>query len=77
MARPLRVEMAGGHYHVICRGIERRRVFCDEADHQKFVKSLGEVATVFRSRVHAWVLMGNHFHLLLQGNWDIMKRGTP
>ena len=66
MARPLRVEMAGGHYHVICRGIERRKVFCEEADHQKFVKILGDVATVFRWRVHAWVLMGNHFHLLLQ-----------
>ena len=66
MARPLRVEMAGGHYHVICRGIERRKVFCDQADHQKFFKILGEVATVFGWRVHAWVLMGNHFHLLLQ-----------
>ncbi len=66
MARPLRVEMAGGHYHVICRGIERRTVFRDLADHQKFVAVLGEVATVFGWRVHAWVLMGNHFHLLLQ-----------
>ena len=66
MARPLRVEMAGGHYHIICRGIERRTVFRDQADHQKFIEILGRVATVFGWRVHAWVLMGNHFHLLLQ-----------
>lgn len=60
------MEVAGGHYNVICRGIDRPQVFCDLADHQKFVQVLGEVATFFGWRVHAWVLMGNRFHLLLQ-----------
>ena len=46
MVRPLRVELAGGHYHVICRGIERRTVFRDQADHQKVVRVMSSVTVL-------------------------------
>ena len=71
MARLPRLEMAGAHYHVTSRGVERRTIFRDDSDCEKFVELLGWTATHFGWRVHAWVLMGNHYHLLIettQGN---------
>ena len=71
MPRQPRLEMAGAHYHVTSRGVERRTIFRDDSDCEKFVELLGWTATHFGWRVHAWVLMGNHYHLLIettQGN---------
>ena len=71
MARQPRLEMAGAHYHVTSRGVERRTIFRDDSDCEKFVELLGWTATHFGWRVYAWVLMGNHYHLLIettQGN---------
>ena len=66
MARPLRIEVAGGWYHVTARGNERRAVFRDDPDRRHFLELLGEMAQRFSLAVHAYVLMNNHYHLLIE-----------
>ena len=66
MARPLRVDIAGGFYHVTSRGLERREIVRDDADRRKWLELLGEVAARRCWRVFAWALMTNHFHLFLE-----------
>ena len=54
--------------HVIARGIERGKIFIDSEDYQSFINRLGKVAKVTGTDVYAWVLLSNHFHLLLKTN---------
>ncbi len=63
MARPLRVEFAGGCYHVINRGNYHRRIFEGKGSADAFERTLDEVARRYGWRIHAYVIMGNHFHL--------------
>jgi hypothetical protein len=65
MGRPLRVELADGYYHGLSRGSERRAVFLDDADRERFVALLGLVAERFELEPWAYVLMPNHYHLVL------------
>jgi REP element-mobilizing transposase RayT len=64
MARALRIERPGGRYHVTSRGNERKALFRDDSDRFHFFELLAELGQRFGARVHAYVLMGNHFHLL-------------
>jgi putative transposase len=66
MARPLRIEQAGGWYHLTARGNERQPIYRDQRDYQHFCQLLGEAVERFRWRLHAYVLMKNHFHLLVE-----------
>ena len=66
MARPLRIEYSGAVYHVMARGDGGQFIFNDDSDALLFLKWLGEVCESHGWKVHAWVLMGNHFHLLLE-----------
>jgi REP element-mobilizing transposase RayT len=66
MARPLRIEFADALYHVTSRGNERRPIFRNIRDRQAFLLFLGAAAKRFGWSVTAWVLMTNHFHLVLQ-----------
>lgn len=66
MARPLRIQRPGGRYQVTARGNERRAIFRDDRDRRRFLELLGELPERFGTRVHGWVLMDNHFHLLLE-----------
>ena len=66
MARPLRFQYPGAIYHVMARGDGGKFIFNDDVDAALFLKWLGEVCESHGWRVHAWVLMGNHFHLLLE-----------
>jgi len=66
MARPLRYEAAGAVYHVMARGDGGKAVFEDDKDRYGWVDLLERGCERFGWRVHAWVLMGNHFHLLLE-----------
>jgi putative transposase len=75
MTRPLRLEHAGAVWHVTSRGNERKELFCDQADHEKFVSILGRTVTLFQWRLHAYVLMGNHYHLLLETPTPTLSRG--
>ncbi len=65
MARPLRMDYPDAFYHVLSRGNERREIFQDGADYLKFLDCLAKMVERFKLEVHAYVLMKNHFHLLL------------
>jgi putative transposase len=66
MARKPRAEYEGATYHVMCRGNHQEAVFKDAKDHERFLETLGEVAERTGWLIHAFVLMGNHYHLLLE-----------
>jgi REP element-mobilizing transposase RayT len=66
MARPLRIEQAEGFHHVLNRGNERRAIFADDVDREAFLARLGRSAERFEIDVFAYVLMSNHYHLLLR-----------
>lgn len=58
-------------YHVLSRGNERREIFRDEKDYLKYLEILRKMVERFKIEVHAYVLMPNHYHLLIrtkQGN---------
>jgi putative transposase len=65
MARPLRVEFPGAGYHVMARGNERKAVYRDDQDRRRFLEALAEMVDRFGVRLHAYCLMPNHYHLLL------------
>ena len=66
MARKLRVEYPGAIYHIMNRGDRREPIFKDDADRQRFVETLGEACAKTGWQVHAYVLMRNHFHLVVE-----------
>jgi putative transposase len=66
MARPLRVEFSGALYHVTARGNERKAIYRDDRDRQRFLDRLAAVVSRHRLVLHAYVLMRNHFHLLIE-----------
>lgn len=66
MSRPLRIERAGGWYHLTGRGNERRAIFRGNQDRVHFCELLGEMVVRFRVRLHAYVLMDNHYHLVVE-----------
>ena len=66
MARSVRVEFPGAFYHVMARGNRREPIFLDKEDGKQFVKALGEVCAMTGWRVHAWVLLSNHYHLMIE-----------
>jgi REP element-mobilizing transposase RayT len=65
MARPLRIEYAGAFYHVTSRGNERKSVFRDDADRERFLNYLQSAVERYNAVIHLYCLMGNHYHLLL------------
>jgi len=77
MSRPLRVEYQGAYYHVMNRGLSRTRIFLDDQDRQRFLDLLAEIGRLWKVRTHAYCLMGNHYHLLVetpQGNLSRVMR---
>ena len=66
MARSIRIEFAGAYYHVMARGNRREAIFLDDDDRRFFLKTLSEACECTGWRVHAWVLMGNHYHLFIE-----------
>jgi len=66
MARPLRIEIENGVYHVTARGWERRTIVRSDRDRENWLKLFDEVVTRCGWRVFAWVLMTNHFHLFVR-----------
>ena len=66
MARPLRIEYPGALYHVTSRGDRQEAIFDDDRDRRAFLSVLGEVVSRFHWRCHAYCLMGNHYHLMIE-----------
>ena len=65
-ARPLRISYPGAVYHVTARGNDRQAIVRDDTDRQRFVHTLAETAGQYHVLCHAWVLMDNHYHLVLE-----------
>ncbi len=66
MARPLRILFPGAWYHVMNRGLEQRKIFLNPADIRRFFGLLAEASERFAIEIHAFCLMGNHYHLLMR-----------
>jgi REP element-mobilizing transposase RayT len=66
MARPLRLHFSGGFYHVTARGNDRQAIFADDDDCACFLVVLASTVARYHVRCHAYCLMGNHYHLLLE-----------
>lgn len=66
MSRPLRIEFAGGLYHVASRGDGREAIFLGKADRRLFLGVLAEVVSNCNWAAHAYCLMDNHYHLLIE-----------
>ena len=66
MARPLRITYPGAFYHVTSRGNERKDVFKSKRDRERFLEYLESASQRYDAVVHAYCLMGNHYHLLME-----------
>ena len=66
MARPLRICVPGGVYHLISRGNARERIYLDHDDRPRFLTTLGRVVERFGWLCHAYCLMDNHYHLVVE-----------
>lgn len=66
MARPLRIEYEGALYHVTSRGDERKKIFFTGRDYEKFKEYISEAKKKYGFTLHCYVLMTNHYHLLIE-----------
>jgi len=66
MARPLRIEYSGAVYHVTSRGNARNKIFSDDQDREIFLSVLGTVVKQYNWLCHAYCLMNNHYHLMVE-----------
>src|SRR5689334_19785911 len=66
MARPLRISRAGIWHHVTARGIDRKDIFRRDADRWHWLELLPDLVELFRLKLHAYVMMSNHYHLLIE-----------
>ena len=66
MARKARVEFEAAVYHVLDRGDRREAIFKDDTDRLRFLETLGEACARTGWHVHAFVLMSNHYHLMIE-----------
>jgi putative transposase len=66
MARPIRIQYPDALYRVMARGNQGDKVFLDDQDRQTFLSTITEVCGKTGWNIHAYVLMCNHYHLLLQ-----------
>jgi REP element-mobilizing transposase RayT len=65
MARPLRIEYPGAFYHITARGNERKDIFWDERDKERFLAYLETAVVRYKAVIHVYCLMNNHYHLLM------------
>jgi putative transposase len=66
MPRKARLEFPGAVYHLLDRGDRREAIFRDDRDREIFLATLGQACERTGWRVHAWILMTNHYHLLVE-----------
>lgn len=75
MARPLRIEFAGALYHLTARGNARQAIFLDDADRQDFLELLARAGDRYHWQCHAYCLMPNHYHLLIETCQPTLSKG--
>lgn len=73
MPRQARLVVPDGFYHIMARGLERRAIFSDATDYHEFIDRFDHSLEKSGSLCFAWVLMPNHFHLMVQAG----QQGTP
>jgi putative transposase len=74
MPHRARIDAPGALHHVICRGIDCRRIFWEDSDRDDFLKRLEPILGETQTLCYAWSLIPNHFHLLLRtGNVPIAR----
>ena len=66
MSRPLRIEFPGAVYHITSRGNARQDIFLNDGDRSTFLNILASVVEKYNWICHAYCLMDNHYHLLLE-----------
>lgn len=66
MARQIRIEYENAFYHVFSRGNNKKDVFKTDIDNNKFLKIIGEAHDKYKILVHAYVLMKNHYHIIIE-----------
>ncbi len=66
MARPLRIEYIGAFYHVTSRGNEQKAIFRSRKDREQFLSYLESAVVRYGAEIHAYCLMDNHYHLLVE-----------
>ena len=66
MGRQLRIEYPGAYYHVTTRGNEKKDIFKSKRDREKFLSYLESAVVRYGANIHAYCLMSNHYHLLIE-----------
>jgi putative transposase len=75
MARPLRIELAGGLYHVTSRGDRSEAIYRDDQDREDWLNVLGRVCSRFNWRCHAYCEMTNHYHAVVETGEANLSKG--
>jgi len=73
MARPLRVELAGGLYHITSRGNRREAIFLDDVDWSAWLKLLAVVCKRFKWARNGWCQMTNHYQIIVETLEKLME----
>ena len=74
MARPYRLQIENGLYHITSRGNERKNIYLDESDCEKFLEYLVKAKERYKIYLYAYVLMSNHYHLLIETTTENLSR---
>ena len=74
MARSMRIESAGFH-HIINRGVNKKIIFDSVADKEKFLEIVCEVSSHYDFKIHGYVIMSNHYHLILENQRENLSHG--
>jgi putative transposase len=75
MGRPLRLQLAGAIYHVTARGNRRQEIFLDDEDRERFLNVLAAVVERHAWRCHAYCLMPNHYHAVIETKYADLSAG--
>ncbi len=75
MARPLRIEFAGARYHITSRGNARENIYRDNSDRDSFLELLYKTNIQHDWICHAYCLMPNHYHLLIETRKPTLSKG--
>ena len=73
MARALRIELKNGWYHVANRGNNGQAIYLDNRDRRHFLDLISEMIERYSVEVHAYVLMSNHYHLMVEAGEDLSR----
>ncbi|HAU1295866.1 TPA: transposase [Legionella pneumophila] len=75
MVRPLRIEFAGGLYHITSRGNRKEAIYLSDEDRENFLSVLGDACLKYQWLCHSYCLMTNHYHLLIETPLGNLSKG--